>query len=596
MKLIQLCFFFALGVYNGHSQCVPIVAPWSDDVEAHVNSNFVNNSLCWGQTANFDIEWRANSVTPTIGTGPNAANSGTKFFFLESSGGNTGQEANLSTPTIDVSTLTNPSLEFWYYMYGSDIGDLKVELSTDDGNTWSTIWSISGQQHSLPDISWSRQVIDVNAQSDSVKVRFKGSSTGNLGDIAIDDISFFDCSISYATVEISSCNYYTSPSGKLLYDSGVYVDTIENSIGCDSIITIFLHSSNTSTEIAVSDCYYTTSKGTVLTSSGIYHDTLTNANGCDSIVSIYFDGLASSAVINEAACNNYYSPNGLLYKKSGTYLDTLSNANGCDSIVTINLTLSHDVSSTLSINTCGGPYTSNAGITYNSTGFYAETHTAVSGCDSTVFIDLFVSHPWTMNYDITACQSFVSDGGYVYQETGAYTELYISSTGCDSVINYNVILNEVDPSLSNNPSYSMLIANQNNAIYQWVDCDMNNAIIPGEVYQSFNVSHSGNYACLISYEECTILTECVSFLSLDAKPNNIFSVYPNPADDRLTLQLNTLEGQAYITILDMTGKMVYTAPVHSQKSQIELNTIASGTYIVEVSNGISARKEILIIN
>ncbi|MFN7014101.1 MAG: hypothetical protein ACK4ON_07510, partial [Bacteroidia bacterium] len=64
--------------------------------------------------------------------------------------------------------------------------------------------------------------------------------TDLLGCTRIDSVLIQDLS-STSTLTVSSCNSYTSPSGQYTWtSSGTYLDTIPNTIGCDSIITINL--------------------------------------------------------------------------------------------------------------------------------------------------------------------------------------------------------------------------------------------------------------------------------------------------------------------------------------------------------------------
>jgi len=50
---------------------------------------------------------------------------------------------------------------------------------------------------------------------------------------------------------------------------------------------------------------------------------------------------------------------------------------------------------------------------------------------------------------------------------------------------------------------NQLTADQNGALYQWLDCDNGLAVIPGEVNQSFTAGASGNYAVQITLLNCT---------------------------------------------------------------------------------------------
>lgn len=54
-------------------------------------------------------------------------------------------------------------------------------------------------------------------------------------------VFFEDCYPTSHSINIESCTQYVSPSGNHVYDStGIYKDTLVNSFGCDSILTIYL--------------------------------------------------------------------------------------------------------------------------------------------------------------------------------------------------------------------------------------------------------------------------------------------------------------------------------------------------------------------
>ncbi|MCB0738712.1 MAG: hypothetical protein KDC92_14455, partial [Bacteroidetes bacterium] len=146
---------------------------------------------------------------------------------------------------------------------------------------------------------------------------------------------------SNSSIFVSQCKPYLSLSKRYTYTkSGIYTDTIISSNGCDSIVTINLTILEaTSGKITVSACHsYTSPSGKyTYASTGIYSDTLMNSNGCDSIVTINLTILeATSGKITVSACHSYTSSSGkYTYASTGIYSDTLMNSNGCDSIVTI---------------------------------------------------------------------------------------------------------------------------------------------------------------------------------------------------------------------------------------------------------------------
>lgn len=73
-------------------------------------------------------------------------------------------------------------LEFYYYMYGSDVGTLNVYLTTLTQNT--KIWTKTGDQGK----GWFHAFASIKSQ-DNFTVSFEGiTGNGFRGDIAIDDL------------------------------------------------------------------------------------------------------------------------------------------------------------------------------------------------------------------------------------------------------------------------------------------------------------------------------------------------------------------------------------------------------------------------
>ena len=71
--------------------------------------------------------------------------------------------------------------------------------------------------------------------------------------------------------------------------SGMYNDTVSNAAACDSIITLDLtvNQSTSSTMTATScDSYTWSQNGMTYTISGMYNDTVSNSVGCDSIITL----------------------------------------------------------------------------------------------------------------------------------------------------------------------------------------------------------------------------------------------------------------------------------------------------------------------
>lgn len=93
----------------------------------------------------------------------------------------------------------------------------------------------------------------------------------------------------------------------------------------------------------------------------------------------------------------------------------------------------------------------------------------------------------------------------------------------------------------------------------------------------------------------TLNVTAPSALGLEEVVNTItdFIAYPNPAADNVSLQYNSLSaGNHFITLNDVTGKLIYTENYSAQKGnnlkQINLNGIEAGIYLMTIAteNGI----------
>ena len=57
--------------------------------------------------------------------------------------------------------------------------------------------------------------------------------------------------VTYSSFTTLACNSYTSPSGKIWTQTGIYVDTVSNRFYCDSIVTIYLYVSHVDTSVSI---------------------------------------------------------------------------------------------------------------------------------------------------------------------------------------------------------------------------------------------------------------------------------------------------------------------------------------------------------
>jgi hypothetical protein len=74
-----------------------------------------------------------------------------------------------------------------------------------------------------------------------------------------------------------------------------------------------------------------------------------------------------------------------------------------------------------------------------------------------------------------------------------------------------------------------------------------------------------------------------------------FAVFPNPADEAITIKTSILLNNASISILDLNGKELKSTKLSGIESKINTSDLISGVYFVRVSNGNISKTEKLII-
>ncbi len=149
------------------------------------NEGFENTLGAWVQASGDDFDWTVQTGgTPSSSTGPAGAFEGTHYVYMEASDPNFGNKTTiLNSPCFDLPTATS-EVSFRYQMTGNSVGSIRLELRQDGQDTWTEIWSQSGDQGA----NWLESLVSLASYAgDKVQLRFRGTtSTSWQGDIAID--------------------------------------------------------------------------------------------------------------------------------------------------------------------------------------------------------------------------------------------------------------------------------------------------------------------------------------------------------------------------------------------------------------------------
>lgn len=214
----------------------PSVGPLDEDGAVSANLpysfGFENGLGDWRQSSNDEIEWtRKSGSTSSSGTGASSAYEGSYYMYVEASSPNYPSKTSiLVSPSFNLTTGCNANFKFNYHMYGSAMGSLELQVSTDGGVNWDTeLWSISGDQGD----SWKSATVSLSGYTGNlVKLRFVATTGSNYtSDIAIDNISVAESlsSTQYIT-NSQTWSDYRSLCGHLTIQSGGELTITGNTI------------------------------------------------------------------------------------------------------------------------------------------------------------------------------------------------------------------------------------------------------------------------------------------------------------------------------------------------------------------------------
>ncbi|MCB0806213.1 MAG: choice-of-anchor J domain-containing protein [Bacteroidales bacterium] len=150
----------------------------------------------WFNDTGDDFDWTVISgPTPTGVTGPSGDHTtGSGYYvYTEATYNNPEYQADLVTPTFNLSLLENTEVSFWYHMYDNNgagypqMGDLHLDVFHNDVWIEDVMTTISGNQGD----QWHQQIVDLSAfDGEIIKIRFRGiTGVDYASDICIDDFS-----------------------------------------------------------------------------------------------------------------------------------------------------------------------------------------------------------------------------------------------------------------------------------------------------------------------------------------------------------------------------------------------------------------------
>jgi PKD repeat protein len=197
---------------------------------------------------------------------------------------------------------------------------------------------------------------------------------------------------------------------------------------------------------------------------------------------------------------------------------------------------------------------------------------------------------------------WVEDGGYVYQwylngvavpgasnttftpaVSGSYTVAAFNMGGCSGVSApvIGVVCTDYVPGIYSTPTEIILSNPLAGASYQWF---LNGNAIPSAIGISTSITGVGSYSLVVTDQfGCEYPSSSISFaVGLEQQQLPTWSVYPNPADDKVSVHVNHGFEVRKLVVTDMTGRVVHTIPLSKQLYQFEIQDWPSGVYFVQI--------------
>lgn len=223
-------------------------------------------------------------------------------------------------------------------------------------------------------------------------------------------------------------------------NSGVYVDTFESSLGCDSVVTTNLTvldpiQVNEEAEVCEGGSIFLA--GDFQSSPGLYTEVFTSVEGCDSVVVTNLS-IIPAPILEEtvAICpGQSYFVGGAEQTEPGQYFDTTVDQDGCQTITVTTLVVESGFEVNESATICQGQSIFLGGAEQTEPGEYIDITTDGEGCEISVITTLTVTPPEVVNESAEICQGqSIFLGGAEQSEAGVYTDIVSDVNGCDAVI------------------------------------------------------------------------------------------------------------------------------------------------------------------
>ena len=219
-----------------------------------------------------------------------------------------------------------------------------------------------------------------------------------------------------------------------------------------------------------------------------------------------------------------------------------------------------------------------------STNSYTVIGTDVNGCTNSDVVLITVGSPTSSSISASSCDTYTLNN-QTYSQSGIFEQIIPNTSGCDSTItlNLNMDFSPITPVITLTNGVTMTTPTQANVTYQWINCS-NLTPIAGATGATFTASMNGVYAVVASNACGSDTSACstVNSVGLETLSSNGVSVFPNPTNELLTVQVPVDFIGCQWNLVDIRGRHVLNGRVDIEQFQLNLSDLARGTYWISL--------------
>ena len=362
-----------------------------------------------------------------------------------------------------------------------------------------------------------------------------------------------------------------------LSETGIYSDTLRNTNGCDSIIYTmnFVKGSPFFSEDSVYLSVVTLPyvwHGMAISDAGVYYDSLQTSVGCDSVYSLqayYYDLLIVDTPITLCPGDTVFWRMRTI-TESGTYRDTVFRW-GDRFIFSVVVTMGEPFYHNDTVTVCQDelPYIWHE-QSFDTSGTSILRLQTVAGCDSIYMLTLTVNPSIRQNDTAETCQGTpYAWRGLQLETSGYYVDSVENTSGCEDV--YTLLLTV-------NPTYAVdttVTITTNDLPYHFVSGQIDTTFSSlNSQFSTFNFQFSTEYGC------DSIVTLSITLnVGIENHTTDFIRAFPNPTTGHLTVIGS--EEISQLQLFDAYGRRVGIYPVEGRQTEIDLHGLASGVYFLK---------------